>query len=77
MDVDYRKLWKLLIDKGIKNKTDLIKMADISTNILAKLGKGEFISMDSMQKICKALDCDIGDICVLNDKSNEENDGRY
>lgn len=43
MDVDYRKLWKLLIDKGIKNKTDLIKMADISTNILAKLGKGELI----------------------------------
>ncbi len=67
MDVDYRKLWKLLIDKGIKNKTDLIKMADISTNILAKLGKGEFISMDSMQKICKALDCDVGDICVLNE----------
>ena len=49
MDVDYRKLWKMLIDKGIKNKTDLIKMAGISTNILAKLGKGEFISMDSMQ----------------------------
>ena len=59
MDVDYRKLWKLLIDKGIKNRTDLIKMAGISTNILAKLGKGEFISMDSMQKICKALDCDV------------------
>ena len=60
------KLWKMLIDKGIKNKTDLIKMAGISTNILAKLGKGEFISMDSMQKICKALDCDVGDICVIN-----------
>ena len=76
MDVDYRKLWKLLIDKGIKNRTDLIKMAGISTNILAKLGKGEFISMDSMQKICKALDCDVGDICVINesvpdDKSSE------
>ena len=66
MDVDYRKLWKLLIDKGIKNKTDLIKMAGISTNILAKLGKGEFVSMDSMQKICKALDCDVGDVCVSN-----------
>ena len=66
MDVDYRKLWKLLIDKGIKNRTDLIKMAGISTNILAKLGKGEFVSMDSMKKICKALDCDVGDICVMN-----------
>ena len=73
MDVDYRKLWKLLIDKGINNRTDLIKMAGISTNILAKLGKGEFISMDSMQKICKALDCDVGDICVMNEKSSSEN----
>lgn len=68
MDVDYRKLWKLLIDKGIKNKTELITMAGISTNILAKLGKGEFISMESMQKICKALNCDVGDICVINEQ---------
>ena len=74
MDVDYRKLWKLLIDKGIKNRTDLIKMAGISTNILAKLGKGEFISMDSMQKICRALDCDVGDICVINEKSSVDNE---
>ena len=74
MDVDYRKLWKLLIDKGIKNRTDLIKMAGISTNILAKHGKGEFISMDSMQKICRALDCDVGDICVINEKNNQENE---
>lgn len=72
MDVDYRKLWKLLIDKGIKNKTDLIPMAGISTNILAKLGRGEYISMESMQKICKALECDVGDVCVINSdaKSN-------
>lgn len=72
MDVDYRKLWKMLIDKGIKNKTDLIKMAGISTNILAKLGKGEYISMDSMQKICKALNCDVGDICVINEPIHEK-----
>lgn len=70
-DVDYRKLWKLLIDKDIRKKTDLISMAGISTNILAKLTKGDFISMDSLKKICKALNCDVGDICVLNDSSNE------
>lgn len=74
MDVDYRKLWKLLIDKGIKNKTELITMAGISTNILAKLGKGEFISMESMQKICRALDCDVGDICVMNEISSNNID---
>ncbi len=71
-DVDYRKLWKMLIDKGIKNKTDLIPLADISSNVLAKLGKGEFVSMESMQKICKALNCDVGDICVMNEKSSVE-----
>ena len=70
-DVDYRKLWIKLSDKGIKNKTDLITMADISSNVLAKLGKGEFISMESMAKICKALNCDIGDICVINQNSRE------
>lgn len=73
-DVDYRKLWIKLIDKGIKNKTDLIPMAGISSNVLAKLGKGEFISMDSMQKICRALDCDVGDICVMNEISSNNID---
>jgi len=48
-------------------------MAGISTNILTKLGKGEFISMDSMQKICKALDCDVGDICIINGNSSAAN----
>lgn len=66
MDVDYSKLWEKVREKGIKNKTDLIPMAGISTNILAKLSKGEFISMASLQKICKALQCDVGDVCVIN-----------
>ena len=65
MDVDYKKLWIRLIDRGIKNKTELIPLAGISTNILAKLSKGEFISMESLKKICIALDCDIGDIATF------------
>ena len=65
--VDYKKLWKLLIDKNIKKKTDLIPMAGISTNILAKMNKGEYVSMESIQKVCKALNCDVGDICVVNE----------
>lgn len=67
MQVDYKKLWIRLIEKGIKNKTDLIPLSGISTNILAKLNKGEYVSMNSLAKICRALDCDIGDICVIND----------
>ena len=74
--VDYKKLWKLLIDKDIKKKTDLIPLAGISTNILAKMNKGEFVSMESIQKVCKALNCDVGDICVINNvKSGLEKNG--
>ncbi len=69
MQVDYSSLWARLKDKGIKNKTDLIPMAGISTNILAKLNKGEYISMNSLQKICVALECDIGEICIINNPS--------
>ena len=47
MQLDYSKLWARYKELGHKNKTDLIEMAGISTNILAKLTKGEFISMVS------------------------------
>ncbi|MBO6131232.1 MAG: helix-turn-helix transcriptional regulator [Treponema sp.] len=72
-NVDYKKLWKLLIDKDMK-KTDLITVAGISSNVLAKMNKGEFVSMESIQKVCKALDCDVGDICVMNESAGEKND---
>lgn len=72
MQVDYSGLWARLKEKGIKNKTDLIPLANISTNIVAKLNKGEFISMDSLQKICVALSCDLGDICILNKEVDHE-----
>lgn len=45
MQGDCRKLWIRLFEKGIKNKADLIHFAGISTNIFAKLNKGEFVSM--------------------------------
>ena len=67
MQADYKKLWKLLIDKNMK-KTDLIPIAGVSTNIVAKLNKGEYVSMDSLAKICKALNCDIGDIVTFGEK---------
>ena len=68
MQVYYSRLWVRLKDKGIKNKTDLIPMAGISTNILAKLNKGENISMDSFHKVCTVMDCDIGDIVTFKEK---------
>ncbi len=71
-NVDYKKLWKLLIDKDMK-KTDLITVAGISSNVLAKLNKGEYVSMESIHKVCRALGCDVGDICVMNETSSAEN----
>ena len=61
MPVSYNKLWKLLIDKNMK-RTDLRKSAKISTGTLAKLGKNEGVSTDVLVRICRALECDIGDI---------------
>lgn len=59
--VSYNKLWKLLIDKGMKKK-DLGDAANISANTLAKMGRNEYVSMDILVRICCALRCDIGDI---------------
>ena len=71
MKVNYKKLWKLLIDKEMK-KTDLITVAGINPNILARLGKGEYVSMESLHKICKAFNCDVGDICEMKQTCSEE-----
>jgi len=59
--VSYNKLWKLLIDKGMKKK-DLGDAANISANTLAKMGRNEYVSMEILVRICHALCCDIGDI---------------
>ena len=64
MAVSYNKLWKLLIDKGM-TKTELRKATDMSTTTLAKLGKNETVSMDILLRVCKALECDIGDIMEM------------
>ena len=60
----YNKLWKLLIDKNM-NKTDLKESSGISFNVLARMGKNEPISFESIEKICNTLNCDIGDIIEI------------
>ena len=61
MAISYNRLWKQLIDHGL-SKTDMMHRAKISTNVLARLSKGEPVSMDSMEKICTMLGCNIGDV---------------
>ena len=61
MAISYDNLWKLLIDKRM-NKTQLKQLAGISTNAVAKLGKNESVSLETLEKICRLLQCNIGDI---------------
>ncbi len=56
-----KKLWKLLIGKDLKKK-DLSRVAGIGTSAIAKMNRGEHVSMDILLKICNAFNCDFGDI---------------
>lgn len=64
MTVSYKKLWKLLIDRDMLKK-DLQEAAGISWASVTKMSKGETVSMEVLMKVCKALNCDIGDIMEL------------
>lgn len=64
MKFSYNKLWKLLIDKGMKRQ-DLCNMTKISAATMAKLGKGENINTEVLLRICQALECDISDIMEI------------
>ena len=61
MAMSYNKLWKLLIDRNLKKK-DLREMAGLTTNVLAKMGKGGDVSTQVLRKICAAPDCELYDI---------------
>lgn len=63
--VSYNRLWKLLIDKGI-TKTEMRKSAGISTSVLAKMGKNESVSMDTLAKIAAVMNCGLDDIVEIN-----------
>ena len=71
MAVTYTKLWKLLLDKKVK-RTDLKDIAGISSSTLAKLGKDEYVSMESLDRICRALNCDIAEIFSSVQETNKE-----
>ena len=62
--MSYDKLWKLLIDKHM-SKTELRINAGLTTSALAQLGKNEYVSLKTIEKICSVLDCDIADVVEL------------
>jgi len=71
MVVSYKKLWKLLIDKDLMKK-DLQSNAGISWATITKMSKGEPVSTEVLMKICKYLQCDVGDIMEFIDAENDE-----
>lgn len=70
MPISYDKLWKMLIDKKM-TRTELKDLSGISFNVLARMGKSEFVSMESLFKICSTLHCNIGDIVDFLPESEE------
>lgn len=64
LTIDYKPLWKLLIDKNMI-KEDLRKAAGLTSTAISKLGKNEPVHLTIILKICTALDCDITDILEI------------
>ena len=72
MSVSYKKLWKILIDREM-TKTQLIQRAGITTNAVARMGKGEDVRVETLAKICSALGCSMDDIVeVIPDSTANE-----
>lgn len=59
--ISYNGLWKLLIDNEMQKK-DLIDKIGVSSTTIAKMGKGEKVSLDVLERICNYFNCNIGDV---------------
>lgn len=64
MSISYKKLWKLIIDKDMTN-VEVRKVTGISPATFTKLKKNEMVSLEVLVKICKVLQCEIGDIIEI------------
>ena len=57
----YNPLWIMLINKNIK-RSGLIKLAGLNSSSIAIMGKGEAVSLDNLEKLCKTFHCRIEEI---------------
>ena len=62
MNISYKKLWMLLIQKDI-TKVRMKRDLGLAAGTMSKLNKGEDVALSVLLRICDYLDCDIGDIC--------------
>lgn len=70
MKLSYNGLWKILIDNSMQKK-DLINKIGLSSTTVAKMGKGEKISLDVIERICTYFNCDIGDLISFEQEDNK------
>ncbi len=72
MAISYKPLWHLLVEKEM-NKEDLKRAANITSNIVARMSKNTYVNLDSLEKICLALECKIEDVVeIVKDENTEE-----
>lgn len=62
MKISYKKLWLLLVERDISPAT-LRKDLNIATGTMTKMRRNEEVALSVLLRICKYLDCNIGDIC--------------
>lgn len=67
MAVTYKKLFHILIDRGITN-AELMERAGFSANIITRIKHDYYISLDSIEKNCKTLNCGVDDILEFTDE---------
>lgn len=64
MGINYKRLWKLLIDKDM-TKTELRKQTDIASSTLSKMSRNEYVSLEVLVRICCVLNCELSDIAEI------------
>ena len=73
MAVQYDKLFHMLIDRKISN-IELTRMTGFSGNIMTRLKRNQYIALDSVEKICRVLDCGVDDILEFTSEENANGD---
>lgn len=76
--ISYMPLWHTLLDRNMR-KEDLRIAAGLTTNMIANMGKNKGVNMETLEKICDALQCEITDVIELTDNTqdNDEKTGRH
>ena len=73
MAVQYNRLLKKLVDLKMSN-AELIQRAGVSANIMTKIKRDAYISMESLEKLCHALDCSVDDVLEFVSEGEDKNE---